>query len=155
MHSHGVAHLDISLGNILTDCEGNYIYIDFETSRRYDRSIRLPRISGCRGTEIPPDVEGGEESCPFKIDVFALGVLFLRACKVRKTASENFLHCIIFFLPPFMSLVLFGSFFCGFSLPGTTFQRSSNSPPQCSVSHMKLGPLLWPFCRHSIAWKHE
>ena len=98
MHDHGVAHLDISLGNILTDCEGNYIYIDFETSRRYDRSIRLPRISGCRGTEIPPDVEGGEESCPFKIDVFALGVLFLRACKVRKTASENFLHCIFFFL---------------------------------------------------------
>lgn len=82
MHEQGIAHLDISLGNVLTDFEGHYIYIDFETSRRYDRNGRPPRISGCRGTEIPPDIECGEESCPFKVDVFALGVLILRACKV-------------------------------------------------------------------------
>jgi serine/threonine protein kinase len=87
MHEHGIAHLDISLGNVLTDFEGQYKYIDFETSRRYERSSCPPRISGCRGTEIPPDIECGGESCPFKVDVWALGVLILRACEVCLTHS--------------------------------------------------------------------
>ncbi|PAV23945.1 other 1 kinase [Pyrrhoderma noxium] len=48
MHAHGVAHLDISLRNILTDFEGHYAYIDFETSRLYpywndDRSREVSR----------------------------------------------------------------------------------------------------------------
>ena len=48
MHAHGVAHLDISLRNILTNFEGHYAYIDFETSRLYpywndDRSREVSR----------------------------------------------------------------------------------------------------------------
>lgn len=85
MHTHRIAHLDISLRNVLTDYQGRYNYIDFEMSRRYD-NVNLnrypPRIVGYRGTEIPPEVERGEESDPFKIDIWALAVLILRASKV-------------------------------------------------------------------------
>lgn len=85
MHSIHIAHLDISLRNVLTDYHGHYRYIDFELSRRYESlggSGKEPRISGCRGTEIPPELERGEQSDPFKVDVWALAVLILRACKV-------------------------------------------------------------------------
>ena len=82
MHMHGIAHLDISLRNILTDFHGRYCYIDFETSRRYTDKSAPPRIIGCRGTETPPEIERGEESDPFKVDVWALGVVILRALKV-------------------------------------------------------------------------
>lgn len=102
MHMHGIVHLDISLRNILTDYCGHYRYIDFETSRRYtDKSIP-PRIIGCRGTEMPPEIERGEESDPFKIDVWALGVVILRACKVSsisQTLSLLFQIKIVYFYP--------------------------------------------------------
>ena len=81
MHSHSIAHLDISLSNILTDDLGHYKYIDFEQSRYYP-DAQCPRIRGYRGTEIPPEVERGEDADPYKIDVWALGVLILRAYKV-------------------------------------------------------------------------
>jgi hypothetical protein len=35
-----------------------------------------------RATEIPPELERGESSDPFKVDVWALGVFILRACKL-------------------------------------------------------------------------
>ncbi|KAI5123366.1 hypothetical protein M0805_001787 [Coniferiporia weirii] len=86
MHAHGIAHLDISLRNVLTDYQGHYRYIDFEMSRRYatGASASHPRIVGCRGTEVPPEIERGEESDPFKVDVWALGVVILRACKMTE-----------------------------------------------------------------------
>lgn len=83
MHAHGIAHLDISLRNILTDFRGCYRYIDFEMSRLYGEATS-PRIKGCRGTEIPPEIERGEVSDPFKVDVWALGVVILRALKVSR-----------------------------------------------------------------------
>ena len=88
MHAHGIAHLDISLRNILTDFRGHYRYIDFEMSRLYGAndcggsSTTTARIQGCRGTEIPPEIERGEVSDPFKVDVWALGMVILRALKV-------------------------------------------------------------------------
>ena len=84
MHIHGIVHLDISLRNILTDFRGNYRYIDFEMSRRYTDTSKPPRIMGRRGTEVPPELECGDESDPFKVDVWALGVVILRACKVSE-----------------------------------------------------------------------
>lgn len=81
MHKHRIAQLDISLRNILTDYKGHYACIDYELSRRFD-SDRIPRVHGARGTEIPPELEAGEYSDPFKVDVFALGVLLIRATKV-------------------------------------------------------------------------
>lgn len=81
MHLYRIAHLDISLRNVLTDYHGQYRYIDFEMSRRFDSE--RARINGCRGTEIPPEIECGAESDPYKVDVWALGVLILRACQVR------------------------------------------------------------------------
>ncbi|KAK7054821.1 hypothetical protein VNI00_003284 [Paramarasmius palmivorus] len=86
MHMHRMAHLDISLRNLLTDYKGNHAYIDFELGRRFDESN--PLISGARlGTEIPPECHTGELYDPFKVDVFALGVLILRACKLTG-------HCV-------------------------------------------------------------
>lgn len=81
MHSHLVAHLDISRSNILTNCAGSYAYIDFELSQRYSPEGE-PWVCGIRGTELPPEIERGNESSPFKVDIWALGVTLLRACKV-------------------------------------------------------------------------
>jgi len=80
MHSHNIAHLDISCTNILTNCGGAYAYIDFELSRHFsagDKSV----VRGIRGTELPPEIERGEESSPFKVDIWALGQTILRAYK--------------------------------------------------------------------------
>jgi serine/threonine protein kinase len=95
MHKHHIAHLDISLRNLLTDYKGHYAYIDFELSHRYPGSIQplscyghgpgmmeRPRINGIRGTEIPPELDCGGSSDPFKVDIWALGVLILRSCKL-------------------------------------------------------------------------
>lgn len=84
MHMHNVCHLDISLRNLVTDYKGHYASIDFELSRRYD-GVRHPRIRDARGTEVPPELERGEWSDPFKVDIWALGVLILKACDVRTT----------------------------------------------------------------------
>jgi serine/threonine protein kinase len=81
MHKHHIAHLDISLRNIVNDYEGHYAYIDYETSRRFDGTAH-PRIFGHRATEMPPECERGEYVDPYKVDVWALAVLMLRACKV-------------------------------------------------------------------------
>ncbi|KAH9901019.1 kinase-like domain-containing protein [Cubamyces lactineus] len=78
MHAHHVAHLDVSLRNILTDYKGHYACIDYELSTRFD-SIACPRVCTPRGTEIPPELERGECSDPYKVDVYALGILILRA----------------------------------------------------------------------------
>jgi serine/threonine protein kinase len=79
MHQHRVAHLDISLRNLLTDYNGHYCYIDFELSRRFDGvgSIRIPSF---RTTEVPPECErsGGDCPDPFKADVWALVIAFCR-----------------------------------------------------------------------------
>ncbi|KAG5727962.1 MAP/microtubule affinity-regulating kinase 3 [Termitomyces sp. T112] len=81
MHKHRIAHLDISLRNLLTDYNGHYAYIDFELSRRYTKTSK-PLICGYRGTEVPPECERGAVTDPYKIDVWALAVLVLRACKL-------------------------------------------------------------------------
>ncbi|KAI0831392.1 kinase-like domain-containing protein [Trametes gibbosa] len=78
MHAIHVAHLDVSLRNILTDYQGHYACIDYETSTRYDSSI-VARTCIRKGTEIPPELERGEWSDPYKVDVYALGILLLRA----------------------------------------------------------------------------
>ncbi|KAJ4487927.1 kinase-like domain-containing protein [Lentinula aciculospora] len=80
MHMHRIAHLDISLRNLLTDYKGHYAYIDFELSRKFDLSD--PRVCGRRGTELPPECGHDTFYNPYKVDVWALGILVLRACKL-------------------------------------------------------------------------
>lgn len=84
MHQHRIAHLDISLRNLLTDYKGHYAYIDFELSRRFD--VSNPRITGIRGTELPPECSHESFYDPYKVDVWALAVLILRACKVLESS---------------------------------------------------------------------
>ncbi|KAJ7774573.1 kinase-like domain-containing protein [Mycena maculata] len=83
MHKHRVAHLDISLRNLLTDYDGHYAYIDYEGSRRFDGSgpFCIPEF---RATEVPPECEllNGECPDPFKADVWAMAILILRACQL-------------------------------------------------------------------------
>ncbi|KAI0079924.1 hypothetical protein K474DRAFT_1591059 [Panus rudis PR-1116 ss-1] len=81
LHSHHIAHLDISMRNILTDYQSHYAYIDYELSRRFEASVE-PRIRGRRGTEVPPELEAGGVSDPYKTDVWALAKLLLRACSL-------------------------------------------------------------------------
>ena len=93
MHRHRIAHLDISLRNVLTDDQGHYAWIDYEGSHRFDSSIPNPRIQGLRATEVPPEHERGDASDPYKADVWALAVLILRACQVCIISST----CVVLF----------------------------------------------------------
>ena len=83
MHEYRIAHMDISMHNFLIDHEGRCACIDYELSRRF--AMPSPRISGVdRGTEIPPESTGHcQRLDPYKVDVWALGILILRASKVR------------------------------------------------------------------------
>ncbi|THU90709.1 hypothetical protein K435DRAFT_841348 [Dendrothele bispora CBS 962.96] len=81
MHRHNIAHLDISLHNLVTDYKGHYAYIDFELSQRFEETN--PQIrERYRGTEVPPECEKRNCIDPYKIDVWALAILILRACKL-------------------------------------------------------------------------
>ena len=81
MHAHHMAHLDISIRNLLTDYKAHYAYIDFETCRSFE-GVPFPRIRGCRGTNLSPELERGEWTDPFKVDIWALGVLIHHASAV-------------------------------------------------------------------------
>lgn len=103
MHAHHIAHLDLSLRNLLTDGKGSFAYIDFETSRQFlpppsssskskgapspTRAPYAPRITEIRASEVPPELERGEASDPFKVDIWQLGMLMLNASKVRDLPS--------------------------------------------------------------------
>ncbi|KAI0065361.1 hypothetical protein BV25DRAFT_1821753 [Artomyces pyxidatus] len=78
MHRHSIAHLDLSLTNLVTDYKGHYACIDYELSLRFDGASH-PQVCGIRGTELPPELERGGCSDPFKVDIWALGVLILKA----------------------------------------------------------------------------
>ena len=82
LHKHHIVHLDISAHNILTDYNGHYAYIDYETSRRFV-STEKPVLYNYRGTEVPPECELEDRCDPYKVDIWALGILIFRACKVR------------------------------------------------------------------------
>ncbi|TCD71876.1 hypothetical protein EIP91_000008 [Steccherinum ochraceum] len=81
MHSHHIAHLDISIRNLLTDYNSHYAYIDFELSRRFE-GIPDPRIRCCRGTEVAPELERGEWGDPYKADIWSLAHLMIHASSV-------------------------------------------------------------------------
>lgn len=83
MHAHHMAHLDISIRNLLTDYNSHYAYIDFETCRRFD-GVPSPRICGSRGTNLSPELERGEWTDPYKVDIYALGMLILHASAVSR-----------------------------------------------------------------------
>ncbi|KIJ44063.1 hypothetical protein M422DRAFT_30600 [Sphaerobolus stellatus SS14] len=89
MHIHNIAHLDISFSNILTNHSGSYAYIDFELSRRFLPG-ETPLVKGIRGTELPPEIERGEASSAFKVDIWALGVTILRAYKASEVEVPHF-----------------------------------------------------------------
>ncbi|KAL9715176.1 hypothetical protein Ac2012v2_001837 [Leucoagaricus gongylophorus] len=93
MHSLRMAHLDISLRNLVTDYNGRYAYIDFELARRFENDPN-PRLVPQRGTEVPPECEKGEVTDPYKIDVWALGVLMLRACKLTGYYVPELMHVV-------------------------------------------------------------
>ena len=82
MHKHHIAHLDISLTNLLTDYMGHYAYIDFEISRRFESTDPTHLVYNYRGTELPPESGKDTPIDPYKVDVWALAVLILRSCKV-------------------------------------------------------------------------
>ncbi|KAK1236536.1 hypothetical protein PQX77_000229 [Marasmius sp. AFHP31] len=111
MHSHRIAHLDISLRNLLTDYRGHYAYIDFELSHKFEEPAPRVYANGRRlGTEVPPECNGPVSYDPFKasfdfrhpeillteiqVDVFALGVLILRACKMTGHFAPELLEIV-------------------------------------------------------------
>ena len=99
MHRHRYVHFDLAIANIVTNQQGAYAFIDFELSRKFDNGSHF-RALGHRATELPPECECKEYSDPFKVDVWALGVLILRACKVRKTP---YLCLVLYLMGPQMT----------------------------------------------------
>jgi len=93
MHRHRTAHLDISPRNIVTDYKGHYAYIDYEASRRFDGTAP-PLVFGYRGTEVPPECERNEWVDPYKVDIWAMAVLMLRACKLAGYHVPELMHVI-------------------------------------------------------------
>ncbi|KAI0322227.1 kinase-like domain-containing protein [Amylostereum chailletii] len=91
MHEHRIAHLDISLWNWVTDFKGHYACIDYELSQRFLGKTN-PQIRGPRGTEVPPELDRGAECDPFKVDIWALGVLILRACRLTDKLIPQLAH---------------------------------------------------------------
>lgn len=93
MHRHHIAHLDISLRNILTDYMGHSAYIDYELSRHFGTTPPPHLVYNYRGTELPP--ESGQDTLvdPYKVDVWALAILILRACKVCLSIALILLSC--------------------------------------------------------------
>ncbi|KAF8964711.1 kinase-like domain-containing protein [Flammula alnicola] len=93
MHKYHIAHLDISLRNLLTDYQGRYAYIDYELSRRFEASSTA-LVYDYRGTEVPPESERDGGIDPYKVDVWALAVLILRACKLTGYWVPELMHVI-------------------------------------------------------------
>jgi len=91
MHRNSFVHFDISLHNFLTDYCGRYACIDYELSQKVDDLVG-PGSIWPRGTEIPPELERGQASDPYMVDVWALAVLILRACKVAGFYVPELLH---------------------------------------------------------------
>ncbi|KAF9246491.1 kinase-like protein [Melanogaster broomeanus] len=91
MHRNRIVHLDISLHNFLTDYSGRYACIDYELSRKIDDLVG-PGSIWPRGTEIPPELERGQVSNPYMVDVWALAMLILRACKMADFYVPELLH---------------------------------------------------------------
>lgn len=79
LHRHRIVHLDISVYNFVTDYRGHYACIDYELSRRLDTDDH--QVISHRATEIPPELERGEASDPYMVDIWALAMLILRACQ--------------------------------------------------------------------------
>ncbi|KAG9318513.1 hypothetical protein JVU11DRAFT_604 [Chiua virens] len=88
MHRNRIVHLDISVHNFLTNYRGRYACIDYELSRRVD-DLTLPGTHWPKGTEVPPELEGDQACDPYMVDVWALAILILRACKVPTILSHN------------------------------------------------------------------
>ncbi|KIJ69363.1 hypothetical protein HYDPIDRAFT_80488 [Hydnomerulius pinastri MD-312] len=91
MHRHRIVHFDISLHNFLTNYNGRYACIDYELSRKYDELI-VPGSIWPRGTEVPPELECGQQHNPYMIDIWALAILILRACKMAEFHVPELLH---------------------------------------------------------------
>lgn len=74
MHSKGIAHCDIKLSNILIDAYDRVKICDFGLSHYIKEDAESDRR--IRGTlnYMAPEVILGVEYCPFKADVWALGV---------------------------------------------------------------------------------
>ena len=92
MHAHHIAHLDISMRNFLTDGRGHYACIDYELSARYHNTPNAREVYSCRRTEVPPEVERGQPSDPFKVDVYGLGMVMLQAMEVSRILYDA--HCV-------------------------------------------------------------
>jgi hypothetical protein len=70
--------------NFLTNREGRCACIDYEMSQTFT-AMSSARVSGYnRGTEIPPESGRRQFLDPYKVDVWALGILVVRASKVSQ-----------------------------------------------------------------------
>lgn len=82
--------------NLLTDYRGRYAYIDYEMGRHFSNSSSA-LVYNYRGTELPPESERGGGIDPYRVDVWALGVLILRACKVGGLSSTELSRTLTYF----------------------------------------------------------
>ncbi|KAJ7134582.1 kinase-like domain-containing protein [Mycena epipterygia] len=98
LHSHRIAHLDISDGNILAGPPGEhkpkpqraYAFIDFELSIIYSESDRGPySVTGSVATYVAPEMSETVSYDPFKADIWQMGELLSLAAKERGFEMES------------------------------------------------------------------
>eukprot|EP00826_Nyctotherus_ovalis_P063935 TRINITY_DN9373_c0_g1_i8.p1 TRINITY_DN9373_c0_g1~~TRINITY_DN9373_c0_g1_i8.p1 ORF type:complete len:598 (+),score=143.22 TRINITY_DN9373_c0_g1_i8:50-1843(+) len=96
LHSHGIAHRDIKLENILLDENYNPLVCDFGLSKKLaDVGFTTKKHIDRVGTEycMSPELLANEEHSPIKDDIFALGyLLFMMVAKhqpFQKSSSSN------------------------------------------------------------------
>lgn len=74
LHSRNIVHRDLKIENIMVDSRGKLKVIDFGFSIHLDPQKKLSR---CLGTPLylAPEMVEKELYSPFKVDVWALGIL--------------------------------------------------------------------------------
>jgi hypothetical protein len=92
-HSHRIAHLDISDGNLVSktiDGRRLFAFIDFECAIMYGADEPGPlTTTGMVATHPAPEQDDSIPYDPFKADVWQLGQLFERAMDVSLRRSKG------------------------------------------------------------------
>ncbi|TNJ27306.1 Kinase, NEK [Giardia muris] len=84
LHTQNLVHRDLKPANILIDRDGNCKLGDFGLVRATNATQRAATVCGTFFYQAPELLEGGQQTCSGKIDVWSLGVIAYELCTLRK-----------------------------------------------------------------------
>jgi len=81
LHSNGIAHLDLSLENVLLEKDGTVKLCDFGAAREVKHRGRLKNLLAGKLNYAAPEILDNRPFDPFKADMYSLGsMLFMLLC---------------------------------------------------------------------------